>query len=83
MWTLLRQEIDRLERIAERFLSFARRSKPDLRKTTFGEVYERVAELLRAQAYGVSGVRFEWGHCQQTCRPAPAGGSGPASPGGG
>ena len=61
MWALLRQEIDRLERIAERFLSFARPSKPDLRKTTFGEVYERVAELLRAQAYGVSGVRFEVG----------------------
>jgi len=59
MWTLLRQEVDRLERIAERFLSFARPSKPDLRPATFGEVFERVRELLAAQVYGASGVRFE------------------------
>jgi signal transduction histidine kinase len=59
MWHLLRQEIDRLERIAERFLSFARPSKPDLRRQAFSEVYERVGELLRAQIHRASGVQLE------------------------
>ena len=59
IWTLLRQEIDRLEGIAERFLSFARPSRPDLKPQTFGEVYDRVGELLRAQVHGASGVELE------------------------
>lgn len=59
MWKLLRYEIGRMERIAERFLSFARPSQPDLRRQTFREIYERVGELLGAQMHGASGVRFE------------------------
>lgn len=59
MWTILRQEIDRLEGIAERFLSFARPSAPDLRPQTFGEVYGRIGELLGAQMHLASGTQLE------------------------
>lgn len=39
MWTLLRQEVDRLEKIAERFLSFARPTKPNLVEHPLEAIY--------------------------------------------
>ena len=59
MWALLRQEVERLERIAERFLSFARPQKPVLRRQPFWEAYERVAELLKARVVESPGVALE------------------------
>ena len=56
MWELLRQEIDRLEAIAERFLSFARPRRPNLQLQRWDGVYARMAELVRAQAHAASGV---------------------------
>jgi signal transduction histidine kinase len=56
MWQLLRQEIERLEKIAERFLSFARPLRPDLRVQPWAGVYARMGELVRAQAHGARGV---------------------------
>lgn len=58
MWTLHRQEIERLERIAERFLSFARPSAVDLVRVRLGDLYARVAELLHARSKSSPGVRL-------------------------
>lgn len=59
MWNLLRQEVDRLERVADRFLSFARPSFPDLKPVTVGEVYRRIGELVTAQIGAESHVDLE------------------------
>jgi two-component system sensor histidine kinase HydH len=59
MWTLLRQEVERLERIAERFLSFARPQTPVLVAQPLAQAYDRVRELLEARVYESQGVRFE------------------------
>jgi len=59
MWTLLRQEVARLERIAERFLSFARPSEPLLSRQALGEVYERIGELVVARGHQAPGVGIE------------------------
>ncbi len=59
MWKLLRQEVDRLEGVAERFLSFARPSRPDLARVSFETIYRRCAELLQAQVRGESDVHLE------------------------
>jgi two-component system sensor histidine kinase HydH len=59
MWNLLRREVDRLERIAERFLSFARPNTPSLTRQEFGGVYERVSELLRAQVHPSPAIDLE------------------------
>lgn len=59
MWTLLRQEVDRLERIAERFLSFARPQAPVLVAQPLAQAYGRVRELLEARVYESQGVRLE------------------------
>ena len=52
MWSLHKQEINRLEGIADRFLSFARPSDPNLQSHAFSEVYQRMGELIQAQLYG-------------------------------
>lgn len=52
MWTLHKQEIDRLERIADRFLSFVRPSDPNLLSYAFSDIYQRMGELIQAQLYG-------------------------------
>lgn len=64
MWIVLRAEIQRLEGIAERFLSFARPLKPDLQPQLLDEVYRRIAELLHAQTHGAPG-------CQLHIKPLP------------
>lgn len=58
MWTLLRQEVDRLEKIAERFLSFARPSKPNLEEQPLSAIHTRIEELLRTQLYQAPGVKL-------------------------
>jgi signal transduction histidine kinase len=59
MWTVHRQEIGRLERIAERFLSFARPAQPDLIQQPFGDIFERVKELIHAQGHQAAGVKID------------------------
>jgi len=56
MWRLLRQEVNRLETVAERFLSFARPSAPQLRPYSAEQVYGRIAELVSAQLASESDV---------------------------
>lgn len=51
MWSLHKQEIDRLVRIADRFLSFARPSEPNLQSYAFMDIYQRMGELIQAQLY--------------------------------
>lgn len=50
LWELHRREIDRLEAVSTRFLSFARPSPPERRPVGLGAVVERVRELVTAQA---------------------------------
>jgi signal transduction histidine kinase len=50
LWELHRQEIDRLESVALRFLSFARPSPPERRSVDLACVVERVRTLVAAQA---------------------------------
>jgi signal transduction histidine kinase len=50
LWDLHRQEIDRLESVAVRFLSFARPSPPERRSVDLDGVVERVRTLVAAQA---------------------------------
>ncbi len=59
MWAVHRQEIGRLERIAERFLSFARPAQPDLVEQSFGEVFTRVTQLIDAQGHQAAGVQID------------------------
>lgn len=59
MWALLRRELERLERVADRFLSFARPSEPDARTCAFANVYGRIGELVAAQARAHQGVRHD------------------------
>ncbi len=54
MWSLLRREIDRLETVADRFLSFARPAAPELTQQPLRSVYERVEELVAAQLRGTA-----------------------------
>jgi two-component system sensor histidine kinase HydH len=54
MWSLLRREIDHLETVADRFLSFARPSAPELTPQAIRSVYERVEELVSAQLRGTA-----------------------------
>ena len=50
MWTLHREELTRLERVAEQFLSFARPVPPDCRRIAVRDILQRAGELLRPQA---------------------------------
>lgn len=50
MWELHRKEIDRLEQVAERFLSFARPTPPERRDVDLRQVVERTTTLVAAQA---------------------------------
>jgi len=59
MWTLMRQEIDRLERIAERFLSFARPSQVELIPVRLGDLHGRISELLLARAKSSPEIRLD------------------------
>ncbi len=55
LWQLLRREVDRLEEVSNRFLSFARPSEPTLELHRFAVVYQRIEELVRAQLRGAGG----------------------------
>jgi signal transduction histidine kinase len=61
MWQLHRQEIDRLERIAERFLSFVRPSRVELAPVRLADLHARIAELLTARVKSAPGIRLELG----------------------
>ncbi len=50
LWDLHRSELERLERVSERFASFARPSVPELKQTDLREVGRSVSELVRADA---------------------------------
>ena len=50
MWELHTREIDRLKRVADRFLSFARPSLPESRAIDLHQTVKQTAELVRAQA---------------------------------
>jgi two-component system, NtrC family, sensor histidine kinase HydH len=50
MWELHRREIDRLEAVAERFLSFARPSPLERRSVDLAPVLERTRALIASQA---------------------------------
>lgn len=61
IWVLHQEEIGRLERIAERFLSFARPTEPNFVEWRFAEVYQRIEELIIAQGHHASGVTIDIG----------------------
>jgi signal transduction histidine kinase len=61
MWTLHRQEIERLERIAERFLSFARPSRVQLVPVRLADLHARISELLKARVQSAPDIRLEVG----------------------
>lgn len=50
LWDLHRAELERLERVSERFSSFARPSVPELSRTDLREVGRSVTELVMADA---------------------------------
>jgi signal transduction histidine kinase len=50
MWALHRKEIDRLEGVARRFLSYARPTPPERRAIQLSAVVSRTVELIEAQA---------------------------------
>ncbi len=50
LWDLHRSELERLERVSERFSSFARPTDPELKQTDLREVARSVSELVRADA---------------------------------
>jgi signal transduction histidine kinase len=59
MWELHLRELDRLERVADRFLSFARPAEPALASVDLRDPIERTLELVGAEARGAN-VRIEW-----------------------
>ena len=50
MWEIHRSELERLERVAERFLSFASPSSIEVQRLDLREVAERLVELVAADA---------------------------------
>lgn len=50
MWNMHTRELDRLERVAEQFLSFARPAGPELRDVDLRDVARRLDELVAADA---------------------------------
>ena len=58
MWELHVRELDRLDTVAERFLSFARPTPPDPREVDLLTLVERTQDLVSAQA-GKLGVELE------------------------
>jgi signal transduction histidine kinase len=50
MWALHQEELVRLERVAERFLSFARPTPPSFEPMQIGDVMARIRGLLEAEA---------------------------------
>ncbi len=58
MWEIHVREIRRLQRIAERFLSFARPGPSELRELDLRDVAKRLRELIDADARG-KGIRVE------------------------
>jgi len=50
LWELHRQEIDRLEQVAGRFLSFARPAPPERRELDLEQVVRKTCSLVEAQA---------------------------------
>jgi signal transduction histidine kinase len=50
MWDMHARELDRLERVAEQFLSFARPAGPELRELDLRDVARRLDELVAADA---------------------------------
>jgi len=50
MWQIHRSEIDRLGRVAERFLSFARPAAPVQTRVDLRDVADRLVDLIRADA---------------------------------
>lgn len=59
MWKLHLRELDRLERVAERFLNFARPAELSLARVDLGVAVTHALELVRAQA-GQSGVTIDF-----------------------
>ena len=58
MWMLMKQEIVRMERIAEGFLSFARPSRVALTPLCLEALYSRASDLLLARVKSAPGVRL-------------------------
>jgi signal transduction histidine kinase len=50
LWELHRAELERLERVSERFSSFARPSVPELERTDLCKIGSNVVDLVRADA---------------------------------
>lgn len=50
MWELHLEEIDRLKRVADRFLSFARPTRPESQSVELYQLIRRTAQLVGAQA---------------------------------
>jgi signal transduction histidine kinase len=67
MWQLHQEELQRLERVAERFLSFARPSPPQSAVVTAREILTRAHELVASQANKVNvRLHLELDQCAET-----------------
>ena len=61
------QELDRLEALLERFLSFARPRRPDARELSLCDVIDRTITLVEPQAARL-GIEVGWERCEDDLR---------------